>query len=73
MPVGMPHGFENESDRPARMLISVPPAGLAQMFFEVGLPLSERATTAPLSTQEEIEKLLAVAPGYSVRVLVPGH
>src|ERR671932_302523 len=28
MPVGTPHGFRNESDRPARMLISVAPAGL---------------------------------------------
>src|SRR5256885_7238497 len=36
MPVGTPHSFTNEGDRPARMLISVAPAGLEQMFFEVG-------------------------------------
>src|SRR5690349_23464340 len=28
MPVGTPHSFKNESTRPARMLISVAPAGL---------------------------------------------
>lgn len=73
VPVGTSHGFKNEGDRPARMLISIAPVGLEQMFFEVGLPLSEGSTTAPLPTQEEIEKLLAAAPGYGVRVLVPGH
>src|SRR3954453_23725165 len=34
MPVGMPHSFKNESSRPAKMLISVAPAGLENMFFE---------------------------------------
>ena len=32
MPVGTPHSFKNESGRPARMLISVAPAGLERMF-----------------------------------------
>src|SRR3954470_9322314 len=35
MPVGTPHSFKNEGGRPARMLISVAPAGLERMFFEV--------------------------------------
>ena len=39
MPVGSLHSFRNESDRPARMLISVAPAGLEQMFLETGQPL----------------------------------
>jgi hypothetical protein len=46
MPVGTPHSFKNESDKPARMLISVAPAGLEQMFFEVGVPVTPGATTA---------------------------
>lgn len=73
MPVGTPHSFRNESDRPARMLISVAPAGLESMFFEVGVPLAEGATTAPTPTKDEIERLLAVAPGYGITILVPGH
>src|ERR1043165_7305274 len=32
MPVGTPHSFKNESNTAARMLISVAPAGLEQMF-----------------------------------------
>src|SRR6187431_1601374 len=54
MPVGTPHSFKNESDRPARMLISVAPAGLEQMFFEVGQSLPEGADRAPPPGADEI-------------------
>src|SRR5688572_31421453 len=37
MPIGVPHRFKNESDRPARMIITVAPAGLEEMFFQVGV------------------------------------
>src|SRR5947209_3753163 len=73
MPVGTPHSFKNEGSRPARMLISLAPAGLEQMFFEFGVPLPEGATTAPPPTKAEIERLLAVAPGYGITILLPGH
>ena len=73
MPVGTPHSFKNESNKPARMLISVAPSGLEKMFFEVGVPLAEGATTALPPTKDEIEKLLAVAPGYGIEILVPGR
>lgn len=73
MPVGCLHSFKNESDRPAKMLISVAPAGLEQMFFEVGVSLAEGATTALPPTKDEIEKLLAVAPKYGVEIKLPGH
>src|SRR4051812_2783494 len=73
MPVGTPHSFKNESNKPAKMLISVAPAGLEKMFFEVGVPLPEGATTALPPTKEEIEKLLAVAPKYGVEIRLPGE
>jgi quercetin dioxygenase-like cupin family protein len=72
MPVGTPHSFKNESNKPARMLISVAPAGLEKMFFEVGVPLPEGATTALPPTKEEIEKLIVIAPGYGIEILLPG-
>ena len=72
MPVGTPHSFKNESRRPAKMLISVAPAGLEQMFFEFGVPVAQGATTAPPPTKEEIEKLLEVAPRYGIGIL-PQH
>jgi quercetin dioxygenase-like cupin family protein len=71
MAVGTQHSFKNETDRPARMLISVAPAGLEKMFFEVGQPVPARATTAPPPTREEIEKLLSVAPRYGIEIKLP--
>jgi mannose-6-phosphate isomerase-like protein (cupin superfamily) len=73
MPVGTPHYFKNESGKPARMLISVAPAGLEKMFFECGVPLPEGATTGLPPTKEEIEKLVAIAPRYGVEIRLPGH
>ena len=71
LPVGTPHSFTNEGGRPARMLISVAPAGLEQMFFEFGVPLPEGSTTALPPTKEEIERLLAVAPKYGIEIRLP--
>src|SRR5262249_48762150 len=71
LPVGTTHSFKNESGTAARMLISVAPAGLEKMFFEFGVPLAEGATTALPPTQEEIEKLLAVAPRYGIEIRLP--
>ena len=73
MPVGTPHSFKNEGSKTARMLISVAPAGLEKMFFDVGVPLAEGATTALPPTKEEIEKLLAVASRYGIEIRLPGH
>lgn len=65
---GTPQSFKNESDYPARMLLSVAPAGLEQMYFECGVPLAEGATTALPPTKDEIENLLAIAPFTGSRV-----
>jgi quercetin dioxygenase-like cupin family protein len=71
MPVGTPHSFKNEGSQPAKMLISVAPAGLEKMFFEVGVLLAEGAVIAPPPTKEEFERLLAVAPRYGVEIRLP--
>ena len=73
MPVGSLHCFKNESDKTARLLISVAPAGLEQMFLEVGQPLADDATSAPPPSQGDIEKLLEAAPRYGVEIKVPHH
>lgn len=73
MPIGTPHSFKNQSDRPAKMLIVVAPAGLEQMFFEIGSPLPDGATTAVPPTKDDIDKLLAVAPRFGVELLIPTH
>jgi quercetin dioxygenase-like cupin family protein len=71
VPVGMVHGFKNESGRSARMLISLAPAGLERMFVEVGQPLGPGATTAPPPTEADIKKLLVIAPRYGVDIRLP--
>ena len=73
MPVGTPHSFRNESSKPAKMLISVAPAGLEGMFFDVGVPLPEGSTTALPPSKAEIEKLLAIASRYGIEIRMPHH
>ena len=72
MPIGSLHSFKNATDKTARMIISVAPAGLEEMFMEVGLPIQLGEQPAPPS-KAEIEKLLAVAPKYGVEIKVPAH
>jgi quercetin dioxygenase-like cupin family protein len=69
MPIGVAHSFKNESGALARMLISVAPAGLEEMFLEVGTSLTEGATAGPPPSHEEIERLMAAAPRYGVEIL----
>lgn len=71
LPVGTLHSFGNTTDKPAKMLISVAPAGLEKMFFEVGQPLPAGATTSPPPAPAEIEKLLAIAAKYGVEIHAP--
>jgi quercetin dioxygenase-like cupin family protein len=73
MPVGTAHAFKNESDQPAKMLISVAPAGLEKMFLEVGVRLEPGSTRAVPPSRDEIERLLAVAPNYGIEILLPDH
>jgi quercetin dioxygenase-like cupin family protein len=73
MSVGTPHSFKNETDRPARMILSIAPAGLEEMFFEVGVALPDGATTALPPAKEEVERFLALAPKYGIEVRSPGH
>ena len=73
MPVGTLHSFKNESDKLAKMLISVAPAGLETMFFESGVPLPEGSTTALPPTKDEIDKLHAIAPRYGIEIRLPGQ
>jgi len=73
IPVGTPHSFKNESDYPARMLLTIAPAGLEEMFFEIGTSVEAGSTSAPPPAKREIEKLIEIAPKYGIELLLPGH
>ena len=71
MPIGTPHSFKNETNKPAKLLATVAPAGLEKMFMEIAVPLAEGATTALPPTKEDIETLLAIAPKYGIEIRLP--
>jgi mannose-6-phosphate isomerase-like protein (cupin superfamily) len=73
VPVGTLHRFCNESDRPVRMLITVTPAGLEKMFFEIAQTVEPGATSAPRPTEELLARLPAIAAKYGVEIKLPGH
>ena len=72
MPVGHQHAFKNETDQPAKMLISFAPAGLEGMFFEVGKDLVEGELPDEPSPKE-IERMLEAAGGYGIEYDLPTH
>lgn len=72
MPIGNEHAFKNESDQPAKMLISFAPAGLEGMFFEVGKPLAEGESPDEPSP-DEINSLLETASRYGIEYNLPSH
>jgi quercetin dioxygenase-like cupin family protein len=70
MPIGNLHAFKNETSQPAKMLISLAPAGLEEMFFEVGKNLGKGETPDEPSLAE-IEELLKAAGRYGIEYKLP--
>ena len=70
LPKGVIHSFQNLGARPARFLTLVVPAGLEGFFEEVGKPGSDLSSPPPFE-EEDIERLLAVAPKYGAEILPP--
>lgn len=42
------------------------------MFFEFSVPMPQGAKTDPPPTNEEIKKLLEIAPRYGIEIRLPG-
>ncbi len=47
IPANAPHQFQNESEKPARLLCICAPAGQEEFFMEVGVPVATRTTPPP--------------------------
>lgn len=61
VPGGARHTFRNAGSAPVRMLTFVAPAGLEELFAEVGDPVDSRTAPAPALTDEERGARLAIA------------
>lgn len=70
LPRHIPHKFRNDGDVPARMLITISPAGFERFFREVGKALSDPGLLTPPS-HEEIQRVLEAAPRYGVTIHTP--
>lgn len=70
-PKGVPHSFSNEGTVPVKTITSVVPAGLEKFFEEVGYPVTDKDTPVPVTPDEQIAKMLEIAPKYGMEILPP--
>jgi mannose-6-phosphate isomerase-like protein (cupin superfamily) len=70
LPKGVPHTYKNVGIGSARFLTLIVPGGLEKFFEEVGKPASD-PSSPPAFEEEDIERLLAVAPRYGAEILSP--
>jgi mannose-6-phosphate isomerase-like protein (cupin superfamily) len=66
MPLGVPHGFQNVSDKPARLLMTYTPGGFERYFLETGKSARPDDVNPPTFTAQEIRRARAVAKGLGV-------
>lgn len=57
MPRGVPHGYFNKSDRPARALFWVSPAGRLRALFEVLDGMTDTVAVVQASAEHDVEFL----------------
>jgi quercetin dioxygenase-like cupin family protein len=74
LPSGVPHAFRITGRKPVRFLGLVAPAGLMNLYDEVGLPAREHRLPGPdgRPMAEEIPRWNEIGPRYGLRVVGPG-
>ncbi len=76
IPANAPHRFQNNSERPARLMCICSPAGQEEFFMELGVRVASRTTAPPAldpSGQAELKaKSEALAPKYRTEFLKQG-
>jgi quercetin dioxygenase-like cupin family protein len=71
---GIVHCFKNKSDKMAHLLCTVIPAGLEDMFLEIGKPVKyDEFLPPPPMDPESIGKLIAIAEKYGQKVFPPDY
>jgi quercetin dioxygenase-like cupin family protein len=73
LPAGIPHAFRVTGTSPARFLAIAAPAGLMDLYDEIGHPARQRQLPPPDEEQlkADISRWLEAAPRYGIQVLGP--
>ena len=72
-PRGIAHSFRNNTQRSARILGFVAPAGFENFFKEFAKRVASFDSPAIPVSKDEIDKLLAAAPKYGLQILPPNN
>lgn len=71
LPRNVPHAFRNNAGHSARMLIQCAPAGFDRFMLEFAVELPSVDSPPIPPSDEEIRRLLEVAPRYGIFILPP--
>lgn len=73
MPLGLPHNFVNIGKTEAVLLVTFNPAGIEEMFYEMGRPVTDLTSPPPAYTPEDIKRIMTIANRYGVEILPPNR
>jgi mannose-6-phosphate isomerase-like protein (cupin superfamily) len=71
IPRGTLHTYRNLGSDPARMLVTLTPAGFERFWQEIGEPAAQRATP-PAIDAAAVQRVLAAAPRFGLEIKEPG-
>lgn len=75
VPRGTMHSIRNDTDKPARALVVISPAGptgMQQFFEESFTPVTDPKASPPLITDELVGRMTAAAAKNGIEFVVPG-
>ena len=68
VPPNVLHSFKNETNEIAKLIIILSPPGMEQLFIEIGMEVSDINIKPPPFTNEQIQKLPALAAKYGMEI-----
>ena len=71
LPRGTVHAFGNDGPDTLRLILTFIPAGIEQFFEEVLEPVTNRTAEPPPPTKGLVDRLLAAAPKYGIKFVLP--
>jgi quercetin dioxygenase-like cupin family protein len=71
---GMVHCFKNKTDHLAKLLCTVVPSGLEEMFLEIGIPVKADEYVPPQPMDEDtMKRFMAIAEKYGQKLFPPDY